>query len=229
VWSGWNLAAVTRPEGVLSARLVRLGRTRTVAVDAVAVGHGFTPQAELAAALGCELTVDPRDGSVVAVVSEASTTVDGVYAAGELTGIGGADAAVATGTLAGLAAAHRLGRLDARAHARLARRWRRHAAAAARFATALHAVHRPPAAAIPDDTVLCRCEGTTYGAARAAIACGVDDPRALKLLTRVGMGPCQGRLCGSAAADLLGCSPEPYAHRPLTVPVPLHLLEESHD
>jgi NADPH-dependent 2,4-dienoyl-CoA reductase/sulfur reductase-like enzyme len=210
VW-GEGLESVTREGERLTARLA----SRTVTVDAVAVGHGFTPQTELAAAMGCTLRVDPRDGSTIV-----DSCADGVFAAGELTGVGGADAAVATGTLAGLAAAHRLGRLDGRAHARASRRWLKRAAAAARFATALHAVHRLEPA-FDDDTVLCRCEGVTFGTARAAIALGADDPRALKLLTRVGMGACQGRLCGASAAAILGCPPTAYSQRPVAVPVPL--------
>jgi len=210
IW-GEGLESVTREGERLIARLA----SRTVTVDAVAVGHGFTPQTELAAAMGCTLATDPRDGSTIV-----DGCPDGVYAAGELTGVGGADAAIATGTLAGLAAAHRLGKLDDRAHARAARRWLKRAAAAARFATALHAVHTPPVS-FADETVLCRCEDVTFGTARAAMALGADDPRSLKLLTRVGMGPCQGRLCGASAAALLGCPPDAYSHRPVAVPVPL--------
>ncbi len=213
IW-GEALESVTREGGRLTARLA----SREVTVDAVAVGHGFTPQTELAEALGCVLKVDPRDGSTIV-----DSCPDGVFAAGELTGVGGADAAVATGSLAGLSAARRLGRLDERAHARSSRRWLKRAAAAARFATALHAVHTVSYEAA-DHTVLCRCEGVTFGTARAAMALGADDPRALKLLTRVGMGPCQGRLCGTAAAALLGCSPAAYSHRPVAVPVPLTAL-----
>lgn len=52
--------------------------------------------------------------------------------------------------------------------------------------------------AVPDDTVLCRCEGTTVGAVPQAIAEGLTDARPLKLATRAGMGPCQGRLCATA-------------------------------
>jgi NADPH-dependent 2,4-dienoyl-CoA reductase/sulfur reductase-like enzyme len=212
------LKSVTREGDRLTARLA----SRTVTVDAVAVGYGFTPQTELAEAMGCVLKVDPRDGSTIV-----DSCPDGVFAAGELTGVGGADAAVATGSLAGLAAARHLGRLDERAYARAARRWLKRAAAAARFATALHAVHAVTTD-FADDTVLCRCEGVTFGTARAAIALGADDPRALKLLTRVGMGPCQGRLCGASAAALLDCPPIAYSHRPVAVPVPLTaFLEES--
>ncbi|WP_051366917.1 FAD/NAD(P)-dependent oxidoreductase [Hamadaea tsunoensis] len=219
VWSGWRLVSVSAVDGGLKALLRKGSRERSVEVDAVAVGWGFTPQTEIAAALGCTLGVDERDGSVIVTDRPA-----GVHVAGEITGVGGATAAVATGTLAGLAAAAHLGRLDSPTHRRLARPWLRRAAAARRFAGALHDVHRVRPVEQADETVLCRCENVTYGVARAAMALGADDPRALKLLTRVGMGRCQGRLCGSAAAGLLGCDPTPYAYRPVAVPVPLRLL-----
>ncbi|WP_344529527.1 (2Fe-2S)-binding protein, partial [Streptomyces albiaxialis] len=54
-----------------------------------------------------------------------------------------------------------------------------------------------------DGTVVCRCEGTTYGALRAAAADpATGDPRVTKLVTRAGLGPCQGRVCGATVAEL---------------------------
>jgi len=231
VWAGWEVREITREADVMIAKLACGTKERAVTVDAVAVGHGFTPQVELASALGCALLDDPRDGSAIAQVdADQQTSQDGVFAAGELAGVGGADCATATGTLAGLAAARHLGRLDETAYQVASKPWRRRAAAARRFADALHEVHGIApgwSAQVPDETVLCRCEGVTFGAARAAQALGADDPRALKLLTRAGMGTCQGRLCGHAAADLMGCDTLGYANRPIATPVPLNLLMEE--
>ena len=50
---------------------------------------------------------------------------------------------------------------------------------------------------IEPSTVICRCEGTTLADVRSAIGEGVRDVSAIKLLCRLGMGPCQGRECGS--------------------------------
>ncbi|MGA7814241.1 MAG: FAD/NAD(P)-binding oxidoreductase, partial [Caballeronia sp.] len=47
------------------------------------------------------------------------------------------------------------------------------------------------------DTVLCRCEDVTLGA--VAVHATWRDA---KLHTRCGMGACQGRVCGAAAATL---------------------------
>src|SRR5690606_22391370 len=77
------------------------GTEKRYAVDAVCVSHGFTPRLELAVAAGCRLTAD----RFVRVDDAQQTTVRGVYAAGEITGIGGKDAALAEGAIAGHCAA----------------------------------------------------------------------------------------------------------------------------
>lgn len=233
VLTGHTLLGVTAYSGGLRATVAPPdgGPTWTVDVDRVAAGDGFTPQVELAVALGARTKVDPRDGSVVVDTDpDQRSSADGVFAAGEATGIGGAGQAAATGRVAGLAAAAHLG-----AQAAIPGRLRRRAARYARFADVLHQVTGVPAGwtrQASDDTVLCRCERVTFGQARHAIdTLGTADPRSLKLVTRVGMGPCQGRVCGPAAADLLGADPTSYAHRPVAVPVPLALFatEDHHD
>jgi hypothetical protein len=51
------------------------------------------------------------------------------------------------------------------------------------------------------DTVLCRCEDVRF-----ADAAQHRSWRDAKLHTRCGMGPCQGKICGEAAAFCLGWS-----------------------
>jgi thioredoxin reductase len=97
-------------EAVTVARLTRNwtvvpGSSQVVDCDAVAVGWGFTPRLELPLALGCATRVD-TDGSLVVEVDERQATdVPGVFAAGEVCGVGGAALAVAEGQIAGHAAA----------------------------------------------------------------------------------------------------------------------------
>jgi NAD(P)H-nitrite reductase large subunit len=55
-----------------------------------------------------------------------------------------------------------------------------------------------------DDTVICRCEEITAGDIRlSAQSTGAQDVNRLKAMCRVGMGRCQGRMCGPATAELL--------------------------
>src|SRR5207249_3815852 len=79
------------------------------------------------------------------------------------------------------------------------------------------------------DTVLCRCEEVPAGAITEAVEhLGATDTRTVKLLTRAGMGWCQGRVCGYAIACLAGGGTPTdllaAAKRPLARPVPLGVL-----
>ncbi|MFI8889732.1 NAD(P)/FAD-dependent oxidoreductase [Streptomyces paradoxus] len=200
---------------------VRPGTERHLPCDTLAAGHGMLPHTDLAESLGCRL-----DGLAVAVDTEQRTDVPGVWAAGEATGIGGAALSLAEGHIAGCsAAAHLHGTAPGPAPAALkARRTLRRSAAALDSAYTLPA-HWPEQ--ITDDTVVCRCEEVTAGAVREALDLGAGDERTVKLLTRAGMGWCQGRMCGTAIAGLAGCAPTP-AKRPFARPVPLGVLARHH-
>jgi D-hydroxyproline dehydrogenase subunit alpha len=226
-------------EAVEIARLdtdgsVRPGSTTTVECDTVAVGWGFTPQLELHLQLGCATHV-ARDASLVVIVDEAQrTTVSGVWAAGESTGVGGAELAVAEGEIAGRHAAG-----VAYAEPRIARRLAARRAALRRFADALHAVHPVPRFLLDDlgtDTLLCRCEEIPAGAVRDAVReLGATDARTVKLLCRPGMGWCQGRVCGYATAAVTAHANgravrvddlRALAERPFAAPISLGLLAD---
>ncbi|MFJ4102863.1 FAD/NAD(P)-dependent oxidoreductase [Amycolatopsis japonica] len=184
------------------------GTERTYEVDAVCVGHGFSPQPELAVAAGCAL-----DDGFVRVDTAQQTTVDGVFAAGEITGIGGALTAAAEGAVAGSAAAGGTpdpALLRARDRAR---------AFAERLAAA-HPIGPAWRSWLHDDTIVCRCEETTYGElTRATEDESCPGPHALKLGTRAGLGPCQGRICGPTVSEL--CGGTERHHRPIVQPIRL--------
>jgi NAD(P)H-nitrite reductase large subunit len=81
---------------------------------------------------------------------------------------------------------------------------------------------------VTDDTVVCRCEEVTAGTVREAVAqLGAGDLRTVKLLTRAGMGWCQGRICAPGVAGLAGCELT-ASKRPFARPVPLGVLAEDH-
>ncbi|MFE5917472.1 NAD(P)/FAD-dependent oxidoreductase [Streptomyces sp. NPDC056468] len=204
---------------------VRPGTERHLPCDTLAVGHGMLPHTDLAETLGCRL-----EGPAVAVDDEQRTDVPGVWAAGESTGVGGSALALAEGHIAGLsAAAHLKGtepdpaRWVAAAKSRTGLR---------KLAAALAAAYPPPAHwsdQVTDDTLVCRCEEVTAGAVREAVEeLGAGDVRTVKLLTRAGMGWCQGRVCGPAVAGLTGCELTP-SRRPFARPVPLGVLARQHD
>ncbi|QCP53786.1 NAD(P)/FAD-dependent oxidoreductase [Trinickia violacea] len=192
-WTG-GVVREARGAGRVEAVVVRRGaRDITLACDRVACGYGLVPNVTLAQALGCELAdgTDRADGAI-AVDDVQRTTVEAVFAAGECTGIGGMELARIEGELAGLAAS---GAGIPSALWRARERWARFAGRVERaFALGAAACEPPPA-----DTLLCRCEDVTLGDAAAH-----STWRDAKLHTRCGMGPCQGRICGTAAKTYFG-------------------------
>lgn len=56
---------------------------------------------------------------------------------------------------------------------------------------------------VEDDVLVCRCEGVTAGEIRQALGDGYLDINTIKGVTRCGMGPCQGRMCGMALAEII--------------------------
>ena len=57
-----------------------------------------------------------------------------------------------------------------------------------------------------DDVLVCRCESITARQLRDAVGLGAMGPNQVKAFTRCGMGPCQGRLCGLAAAEVIAAA-----------------------
>ena len=160
-----------------------------IACDQLAVGYGLVPNVELAHWLGCTMQ---NEGAhpYVKVDATQCTSVPHIYAAGEVCGIGGRDCAWLEGRIAGLAAT------GATIDASLLRK-QRHARA---FASALreHFALDPYIYDLPGpDTLICRCEDVPLHA-----LIDHDDARSAKLATRCGMGACQGRVCGTALAEL---------------------------
>lgn len=92
------------------------GSEQLIRCGAVAIAVGLTPLSELAQLAGCQLTFIPRLGGLLPVHDHnMETTVTGIYAAGDLTGVEEASSAMEEGRLAGIAAAEAIGCIDAAA------------------------------------------------------------------------------------------------------------------
>jgi D-hydroxyproline dehydrogenase subunit alpha len=202
----WVSAANGR-DRVERATLTDGRRLWDVPCDVLCCGYGLVPNLELARRLGCAI----EDGRVV-VGDEQQASLAGAFCAGEPTGVGGVELALAEGEIAGLAAAGR--EVPAALRARRDRERPFVAALARAFAP------RPGLRALPrPDTLVCRCEDVP----RARLSDGWSARQA-KLYTRAGMGACQGRVCGPALEFLTGCAADSV--RPPLEPVALSTLED---
>ncbi len=187
----WPIAA-NGQDKVTSVTFRKGTRTWTVGCDYFACGFHLVPNTELAELLGCLI----RQGKLV-VDDMQQTSVADIYCAGEPTGVGGLEAALVDGRIAGYSSAGNLEKAGALfAQRESNRRFTSTMADTFRLHPALRELAAP-------DTTICRCEDVPL---QALLEYG--SWRAAKLHTRCGMGPCQGRVCGPVSKFLLGWTPD---------------------
>ena len=215
VHQGVELAAAEGGERVQAMHWRKGGREYRLDCDAVGFGYALRSETQLADLLGCRFVYDKlQRGALPERDAAGRSSVAGVYLAGDGAGIMGADAAEWAGERAALAlVADTGGHVDPMRAALLERRLSR----TAEFRRGLERAFPFPvrwAASVPDELVICRCEEITAGELRRCVAdTGAREMNRLKALTRVGMGRCQGRTCGVAAAEILAqaCVAQPDA------------------
>ena len=214
------------------------GTERTLEVDTICVGYGFFPSIELSRLVGCEHEYDENLGGYIPIRDEwMRTTIKGVLAAGDGTGVAGSLVAIEEGTLAGIAAAMDLGKISRGDAERRVARVRARLARLERFRGALnrtYAVGKGVYALSTPDTIVCRCEEVTVAEILDNMIADTSDPNAVKSLTRAGMGNCQGRNCQRQIAALVaGQAGRPiqdvpmFTARPPVKPVPIGLIAEE--
>jgi NADPH-dependent 2,4-dienoyl-CoA reductase/sulfur reductase-like enzyme len=196
-------ATLERIDGEQRVSAIQWGEQR-LECDAVAFAHALRSETQLADLLGCEFAWNPLNRAWLPTRDAAGrASVDGVYLAGDGAGIMGADAAQMAGERAALALLEDLGiAIDPRRGAVLERQ----------LANIQHFRHgletafpfaQQWAAKAPDELILCRCEEVSVGDVRAVVDDGHWELNRVKAHCRVGMGRCQGRMCGPAAAEIV--------------------------
>ncbi|SFU02428.1 FAD/NAD(P)-dependent oxidoreductase [Paraburkholderia aspalathi] len=207
-----NLIGIRGDQGVsaIEWRSSTVGsKTETLACDAVGISFGLKPETQLADLAGCRFRFDTHNRCWLPELDPAGrSTVRGIYLAGDGAGIAGADAAELAGRRTALALLDDLGIAHPRGPGmRDAAALDRSLQRIAVFRQGIEAAFAPPAkcaAQWPDDMTVCRCEEIDAGTLRRCIRGGeANEINRLKALTRVGMGRCQGRMCGEAALTLL--------------------------
>ena len=211
------------------------GTEETIACDTIGLNYGFLPSTELGRQAGCRHRWSAREGGWVLEHDEwMRSSQPYIYLAGEITGVAGADVAISEGRLAAVGLLKDLARIDPeRANRMAASIWRK-LRRERRFARALQDFSAPRFEALArlmsDETTVCRCEEISAGQVKLALR---ENPHlgtanAVKLFTRTGMGPCQGRFCALGVAGLIAAKTGndiseigPFTARPPTKPVPL--------
>jgi hypothetical protein len=195
---------VTALEAIGETRLsaVRF-ETRTGAGEEIATGillthDGVIPGLHATLAAGCDHRWNAAQRCFEPVVDWAGeTSVSGVFAAGDGAGVGGARAAALSGRRAAIGIAQAAGAISQRRAQNAIAPLRRQLDAAAGFRRFVDTLYPPSTLAVPDETLVCRCEEVSAGDVRKALQGRPKlGPDGVKIATRAGMGPCQGRQCG---------------------------------
>ena len=208
-----------------------MGSEKRIECDAVAVGWGFTPDTSLAGALGLHQKIDV-DGAVVVSVDEKqvalATPEVSIFAAGEITGVGGANLSLQEGAIAGLSCALSLDKITEVQYQASTKNLYASRSQAEKFACALKEIYSVPdgwRTWLTPSTMICRCEEVSRDQIDNAVKeLGARNSRDVKLFSRVGMGMCQGRVCGRNIADYLRVDDADRVrntHRPIIAPISL--------
>lgn len=201
------------------------------------VNEGIIPNTSLLRQVGVDHTWDPVQRFWHPDVSEEGrTNFPNVFVAGDGQFVHGAKSAEYKGQLTGLTIAkelHRLSDAEYKEQAAPVRENLKQELLPRPFIDALYAP-RETLYTMSDSTIVCRCEGVTAGRIRDLVQDGYTDHNEIKAIIRCGMGPCQGRMCGSAVLELIvetsGIPPfeaRPHRLRPPIKPVSLQELANA--
>ncbi len=200
-----------RVERVVFARvdsdwLVVPGTEETIDADVLCIGYGFTPSVELLRLVGCTFDDDENLGGAVVRRDEwCRTDAPGVYAAGDGTGVEGSAVAADEGRIAAMAVAIDAGVLADGAVTRRVNslQWRlSRRRALTRSTQGMYRVGVGVFGLAQPATTVCRCESVSSADLADAVETA-PDVSSVKALTRAGMGPCQGRMCGRHIASMI--------------------------
>lgn len=218
--------------GLVSARIDADGRRISGTelrheADAAAVGNGFLPNISLARQAGCDLQyLEHQGGWVVRTDERLNARPSGIFAAGEIIGVGGVQKAMLEGRLAALSMLRHLEIISETQFEKASNALVRSRKRFAGWSKCIQKLSGVPDAWvdwIDDDAVICRCENVRMGQIRKAVKEGFSSQVLLKKALRVGMGYCQARTCGPMIEDIVAALTRtfPSCLNPLTVRPPI--------
>ncbi|WP_457553611.1 FAD-dependent oxidoreductase [Desulfobacula sp.] len=205
-----NLASVIVAKTTPAGHVIT-GTETEYPAQALTVGYGFVPNIELAVLAGCNIEYQPTGGGwVVTIDKNFESSINSIYAVGEITGIAGGKKSYIQGKLAAISILKKLDKLNFKKHGSslLTQVKQLHSlnhkqAAYAAFLNHLCRLPRMAYQQISADTIICRCENITMGTIKKAIEQDFITSGGLKKATRCGMGRCQGQICGPIILDII--------------------------
>ncbi len=193
-------------QSVSGIRFSQGSQTRELQCQTVLLHHGVIPNTQIARSLDVTHLWDDRQECFRPEVDEwGRSNIDTIFIAGDGAGIGGAKVAALRGQMAALEIAKDLGLIAESKRAAKADAVRKNLIKENAARPFIDLAYPPFRGALQpsDDVIVCRCEEVTAGEIRGYAKLGCLGPNQAKAFGRSGMGPCQGRYCGTTVTRLL--------------------------
>lgn len=182
------------------------GTAHKIDTDLVLLHQGVMPNTQISWSLRAEHTWDTTQHSWLPVLSsEKELDVANIYIPGDSADIGGAEVAALEGRAVALTICHRLNKIEKAKYisqyAELKAQIDKHSAVRS-FINVLYEPKKENRIPV-GSTIVCRCEGVTAADVVGYVEHGCVGPNQAKSFGRCGMGPCQGRECGTTVTDII--------------------------
>lgn len=185
----------------------KLNTVRTLKVDTICLGYGLVSSTALTMLAECEHEYNLKLGGYIPIRKEnMETTVQGIYAVGDGAGVAGKKIAIIEGCIAGISAACSLGYIPSATASDRIKPYQKRLNKINQFRKILDDISLPRAGLYElakDDTVICRCEEVTLKQLKEALADNTIQIKDFKRMTRMGMGSCEGRMCGPSTIEIM--------------------------
>lgn len=223
--SATELSAAPGADGNLASIVFRTGTVQhQLACQTLLVHQGVIPNTQLGRALGLAHQWDEVQQCWKPTLADnGNSSHPDIFIAGDSGGIGGAVAAEVQGRLVANDIVQQLRRTSGTVNR--VNRLRKALAAQLVIRPFLDHLYRPLDMFLrpQGETIVCRCEEVSAAEIRGLVKHGCVGPNQTKAFCRSGMGPCQGRQCGSTVAallaDELGNSPAEVGYYNIRFPI----------
>ena len=209
IYYNHEISSIEQNANGLTATIMNTGGNdhKSFEVDCICLGYGFNSSNNMLRYLNCRHDYNSELNCLVTFrYDDLQTTVKDIYAIGDCVKISGAQVAELEGNISGYNVAESLGYKIVPEYLKEKNLCKIKLHKLEKFQNNLWKLYKSNnynLANLNKEIEICRCEGIKYSALKNALENGFTSMSELKLKTRVGMGPCQGRYCGQIVLDIL--------------------------
>ena len=209
IYYNHEISSIEQNANGLTATIMNTGGNdhKSFEVDCICLGYGFNSSNNMLRYLNCRHDYNSELNCLVTFrYDDFQTTVKDIYAIGDCVKISGAQVAELEGNISGYNVAESLGYEIVPEYLKEKNLCKIKLQKLEKFQNNLWKLYKSNnynLANLNNEVEICRCEGIKYSTLNNALENGFTSMSELKLKTRVGMGPCQGRYCGQIVLDIL--------------------------